>query len=89
MSTDLHLVMHAVAIKKHASAEAIASLLNKTVDEVAPILVQATVGDRVIDTAGKFMLSPAGHMIVRSEYSRFCTALRDNGDFVAAYDQFE
>ena len=89
MTPDLHLVMHGVAIKKHGTAAAIAGIINKPVDLVNEVLAQAVVGDRVIDTDGKFMLSPAGQMIVASEYSRFCATLRGDQAFVQAYDQFE
>lgn len=89
MTTDLHLVMHGVAIKKHGSAEAIAGIINQPVDLVNSVLAGAVAGDRVIDTDGKYMLSPAGHMIVSSEYSRFCAELRSDETFVQAYDQFE
>ena len=87
--TDLHAVMHGVAIKKHGSAEAIAGIIDKPVELVKSVLARAVAGDRVIDTDGKYMLSPAGHMIVSSEYSRFCRTLRANSAFVQAYEQFE
>ena len=89
MTTDLHLVMHGVAIKKHGSAEAIAGIIDQPVELVNSVLAGAVAGDRVIDTDGKYMLSPAGHMIVSSEYSRFCDDLRSDEAFVQAYDQFE
>ena len=89
MTTDLHMVMHGVAIKKHGNAEAIAGIIDKPVDLVSSVLASAVAGDRVIDTDGKYMLSPAGHMIVSSEYSRFCDDLRSDEGFVHAYEQFE
>ncbi len=89
MTPDLHLVMHGVAIKKHGTAAAIAGIIDKPVELVSDVLAQAVVGDRVIDTDGKYMLSPAGQMIVAGEYSRFCRELRDDQSFVQAYDQFE
>ena len=89
MTPDLHLVMHGVAIKKHGTAAAIAGIIDKPVNLVNDVLAQAVVGDRVIDTDGKYMLSPAGQMIVAGEYSRFCRELRADQSFVQAYDQFE
>ena len=89
MTTDLHLVMHGVAIKKHSTAEAIAGIIDQPVERVSEVLASAVAGDRVVDTEGKYMLSPAGHMIVSSEYSRFCGELRADTAFVQAYDQFE
>lgn len=89
MTTDLHMVMHGVAIKKHGTAKAIAGIIDKPLEVVESVLRQAAEQDRVVDTDGKYMLSPAGHMIVASEYSRFCHDLRANKAFVQAYEQFE
>lgn len=89
MVTDLHLVMHGTAIKKHGTAEAIAGVIGKPVELVTEILQIASSKDRVVDAGGKYMLSPAGHMIVSSEYSRYWQGLRDNEAFVEAYGQFE
>jgi hypothetical protein len=89
MTTDLHIVMHGVAIKKHGTAAAIAGIIGRPLEMVEQTLKQAAETDRVVDTDGKYMLSPAGHMIVASEYSRFCRELRGNQAFVQSYDQFE
>ena len=89
MTTDLHIVMHGVAIKKHGTAEMIAGIIDRPLAMVERVLAQATESDRVVNADGKYMLSPAGHMIVMSEYSRFRDVLRSNQPFVQAYDQFE
>ncbi|MGR8950290.1 MAG: hypothetical protein ACU84Q_19775 [Gammaproteobacteria bacterium] len=89
MTTDLHLVMHGVAIKKHGTAAAIAGIIDRPVELVNAVIESAVAGDRIIDADGKYMLSPAGHMIVASEYSRFCGDLREDQGFVQAYEQFE
>ena len=89
MATDLHLVMHGVAIKKHGTAAAVAEVIGKPADIVESILAEAAEKDRVINADGKYMLSPAGQMILAGEYSRFCGELCNNQAFVDAYERFE
>ena len=89
MIPNLHLILHGVAIKKHASAADIATIAGLPQSVVTPLLASACTSGRVIDANGKFMLSPAGQLILASEYSRFCDTLRANTDFLAAYARFE
>ncbi|MEQ8660701.1 MAG: hypothetical protein RLW62_07785 [Gammaproteobacteria bacterium] len=89
MTTDLHLVMHGAAIKKHGSAADIAAVAGLDPQRVAGILAGAVASGRLLDVDGRYMLSPAGQMIVGAEYSRFCAALRDDTAFVDAYERFE
>lgn len=89
MTTHLHLVMHGVAIKKHGDAGAIASVIGLPVATVEAVLADAVAGGRVAGVDAKYMLTPAGQMIVGGEYSRFYDGLRGNADFVAAYERFE
>ena len=87
--TNLHLVMHGVAIKKHAGADDIASVTGLPVNAVNEILLSAEESGRVVGVDEKYMLSPAGRMILDGEYSRFYDDLRGDTDFVSAYEQFE
>ena len=89
MTTDLHLVMHGVAIKKHGDAAAIAGIAGLPEAQVAQVLAAAIAGGRIADVDGKYLLTPAGQMIVAAEYSRFCAALRADQEFVDAYARFE
>ena len=84
MIPDLHLAMHGVAIKKHGSAADIASVAGLSEARAAAALKQGVDGGRVIETGGRYVLSPAGQMILASEYSRFCANLRQNATFMAA-----
>jgi hypothetical protein len=81
--------MHGVAIKKHAAAADIASVTGLSVDAVNGLLLSAEDTGRVVGVDGKYMLSPAGRMILDGEYSRFYDDLRGDADFVGAYEQFE
>jgi hypothetical protein len=89
MNTDLHLVMHAVAIRKHGAAEDIAALASLPLARTAEMLASAVAGGRVLEANGRYLLSPAGQLILASEYSRFCGELRATPAFVAAYERFE
>ena len=90
MIPDLHLAMHGVAIKKHGSAADIASVAGLSEARAAAALKQGVDGGRVIETGGRYVLSPAGQMILASEYSRFCAMLRHNAAFMAAaVERFE
>ena len=76
-------------IKKHAGADDIASVAGLPINAVNEILRSAEASGRVVGVDGKYMLSPAGQMILEGEYSRFFDGLRANGDFVGAYELFE
>jgi hypothetical protein len=89
VTTSLHRVMHGVAIKKHCSAADIVDLTEMPLAKVESELVAADASGRLVQADGRYMLSPAGHMILLGEYSRFYAGLRSNEDFVAAYDRFE
>ena len=89
MATELHLVLHGAAIKKHGTVEEIAEVSGLATDKVAMRLATATAGARAVQTDGRYMLSPAGQMIVLAEYSRFYGALRADKAFIDAYGRFE
>lgn len=89
MNTDLHRVMHGVAIRKHGDAGAIAALAGVPLARVETVLVAAVAGGRVAEVDGKYMLTPCGQMMLAGEYSRFNDALRANAEFVGAYQRFE
>ncbi len=89
MTTNLHMVMHGVAIKKHCEAGAVASLIGMPFERVADELVAAEQSGRLVVAEGKYMLSPAGHLILSGEYSRFYADLRDDTNFANAFERFE
>lgn len=85
----MHLVLHALAIKKHAGAQAVAELAGVESAQVEALLQDAVAKGRVAQTQGKFMLTPLAQMALQSDYSKHYTALRSNAEFVAAYEAFE
>lgn len=89
MINNLHLVMHGVAIKKHCAAADIAELIGLPEAVVENELKAADLSGRVVLAESKYMLSPAGQMILLGEYSRFYSELRGDSRFVSAYERFE
>ena len=86
---DIHLVLHGLAIKKHADAEAVARLVGLPVERVTATLADAVKRGRAIEAKGRYLLSPTARMSLDGEYSKFYDGLRKNADFVAAYEGFE
>ena len=88
MST-MHLVLHGLAIKKHAAAGDIAGLIGMSSDDVEQQLKAAATSDRAIEANGKYMLSPLARIALESDYSRRYARQRDDADFLTAYEAFE
>lgn len=86
---DMHELLHAIAIKKHADAAALADLTGQSETALAPLLERAVGTGRAAAAQGRYLLTPAGHMILEGQYGVRCAALRDDPAFVAAYDRFE
>lgn len=89
MIPDLHLAMHGVAVKKHGTAEAVAAVAGLPLLQVSAALAGAVAKGRVAEAEGRFVLTPAGRMILDGEYSRFHLDLRANQAFTGAYERFE
>lgn len=84
-----HLVLHGLAIKKHATPEAVAGILGLDVDEVRATLGKLVESKRVVEAQGKYLLSPAARMALDSDYSRFYEEVRENSAFRGGYEGFE
>ncbi len=89
MNEHTHLALHGVAVKKHASVAAVADLLGANEATIAACLVDATARGRAVELGGRYVLTPAGRMIVESSYSRYYAAARADQDFLAAHARFE
>ena len=88
-SSDRHLVLHGLAVKKHAGAMAIADWIGLAPAAVATQLEQAVSGGRAAAAGGRFLLTPAGRLIVEAQYSRHYAAVRADTAVAAAYARFE
>jgi hypothetical protein len=86
---DMHLVLHGLAIKKHAGADAVAKLVGLTTERAQAALADAVKRGRAVEAQGRYVLSPTARMALDGEYSKYYGALRSNADFVEAYEGFE
>jgi len=86
---DTHLVMHGLAIKKHATPEDIAGIVDLDPETVRETLLRLVATKRVVETRGRYLLSPAARMLLDLDYSRFYEELRGNPAFQAGYCGFE
>lgn len=86
---DMHLVLHGLAIKKHANAEAVSKLIGLPVERVNAALAEAVKRGRANEAQGRYILAPMARMALDGEYSKYYSDLRGNADFVAAYEAFE
>jgi hypothetical protein len=87
--SDMHLVLHGLAIKKHGSAADVAELIGLDAATVEGLLAEAEARGRVAKAGAKYMLTAPAQMVLRSEYSRLYADQRDDKAMNAAYDEFE
>ncbi len=85
----LHLIMHGVAIKKHGDVAQIARVSGLSTAAVEAELARAVSNGRLVEADGKYLLAPAGQMILQGEYSRFYADLRSHQGFTTACARFE
>jgi hypothetical protein len=87
--SDMHLALHGLAIKKHASPKDIAEIVGMDAERVASLLTEAESRGRVARAGGKFVLTAPAQVALRSEYSRVYAEQRSSAAMNAAYDDFE
>ena len=86
---DMHLVMHGLAIKKHASPDDVASILGLDCEDVRETLTKLVTAKRAVEIKGRYMLAPAARMLLDADYSRYYEAERANPSFQSGYAGFE
>lgn len=86
---EMDLVLHGVAIKKHAAPEEIAGLLGLAPEVVNAQLMRACADGRLRDTGGRYALSPLARVALEAGYSRTFAEARTNDEFMKAYEAFE
>jgi len=86
---EAHLVLHGVAVKKHGTSAAVADLVGLPTARVDALLEAAVAGGRAALANDKYLLTPAGRMIVETQYSRYYSAPRANAEFTVAHERFE
>ena len=87
--TPSHIVLHGLAIKKHAGPADIAGLIGLDEKTTATLLEKAATGGRAVEVGGKYMLSGLGRLALDADYSRHYDGVRENPVFMAAYEAFE
>lgn len=85
----MHLVLHGLAIKKHAAAGDIAGLIGLTPDATARYLEQAAASGRAVEANSKYLLSGLARIALDCDYSRVYAAARADREFMDAYEGFE
>ncbi|MGH8598368.1 MAG: hypothetical protein ACREXT_17080, partial [Gammaproteobacteria bacterium] len=86
---DLHLVLHGLAIKRHAGATAIAGIVGLSESRVVELLAQAHTTGRTTEVQGADMLTPAGRMILDGQYAKMYATLREDPAIAGVYARFE
>ena len=89
MNEQSHLALHGLAVKKHAGPQAVAALLGAEKTVVADHLADAARRGRCVEVGERYLLTPAGRMIVEANYSRYFAAARIDQGFNAAHGRFE
>ena len=87
--TDGYLVLHGLAIKKHADAAAIASAVGLDEIAVQAALDEAVAKGRAICAGEAYSLTPVARVALDGAYSRLFAAQRADAAFAAAHERFE
>lgn len=86
---DRMLVLHGLAIKRHANAEAIASLTGLSTSVAKSLLEVAVATGRAAEVRGACSLTPLARVALQACYELHFEHLRSNTQFEAAYLGFE
>ena len=89
LSSEMHLALHGLALRRHAGAAAVAAVTGLAEARITALLSEATTRGRATETQGAWALSPAGRMILEGQYSRVHADIRGDTAFVQAYARFE
>lgn len=86
---SLHLVMHGLAVKKHADARALAEFTCLPEAAVAGLLADGVKSGRIVEAQGKYLLAPLARVALDGQYGTTCASLRASAGFISAYEAFE
>ena len=89
MKSEQHLILHGLAIKKHARAEDIAGIIGANPTAVTLFLKEQVVRGRIVENNDKYALKPTTRVALAGDYSRHYSTIRHNPDFVRAHEDFE
>lgn len=83
------LVLHGVAIKRHAPAAAIAELVMVSEEAAARVLAGAVATGRAVEAKGAYSLTPLAGVALQARYGLHYSELRSGAEFRDAYERFE
>ena len=86
---DSYLVLHGLAIKKHADAAAVAAALGLDEAAVQAALDEAVAKGRAARAGEAYSLTPVARVALEGAYSRLFAAQRADATFTAAHERFE
>jgi hypothetical protein len=86
---DPQLLMHGIAVKKYGDRDELCSVTGLGADTVDALLRELVAKGRVVEVNGKYALTPAGQITLKTGYAIACGALRADGEFLSACDAFE
>lgn len=84
-----HLLMHALAVKKHADAAALAEFTGLPRATIDTLLAELVRGGRVAASQGRYLLAPLARVALDGQYAGEYATLRASPVFMAAYESFE
>ena len=87
--TDGYLVLHGLAIKKHAEAAAVAAAVGLDEAVVQAALDEAVAKGRAARAGEAYSLTPVARVALDGAYSRLFAAQRADAAFAAAHERFE
>ena len=87
--TDRYLVLHGLAIKKHADAGAVAAAIGLDEAKVLAALDEAVAKGRAARAGEAYSLTPVARVALDGAYSRLFAAQRADAAFAAAHERFE
>ena len=87
--TDAYLVLHGLAIKKHADAAAVAAAIGLDEAKVQNALDEAVANGRAVRAGEAYSLAPVARVALDGAYSRLFAAQRADAAFAAAHERFE
>ena len=86
---DTYLVLHGLAIKKHANAAAVAAAVGLAEAEVQEALDEAVTKGRAMRAGEAYTLTPVARVALDGAYSKLYAAQRADEGFVSACERFE
>lgn len=84
-----HLLLHGVAVKKHADERMLVEFTGLPESTVAKLLAEGVKSGRIVEAQGKYLLAPLARVALEGQYGATCASLRASTEFMSAYEAFE